>query len=241
MATLIFPTSALANHSWGNYHWARSANPFTLQLGNNLTSNWQTHLGQASSDWNSSTILDTTIVAGQGGKSCKAATGRIEVCNKTYGKNGWLGLAQIWLSGTHITKAVTKVNDTYFNTPTYNTSAWRQLVMCQELGHDFGLDHQDENFDNAPLGTCMDYTSDPAPNQHPNSHDYAQLETIYAHLDTFTTIGQSLTLVGRNPEADPGDDASSWGQLVRSSGRAAIYEKDLGNGHKLLTHVFYAD
>jgi hypothetical protein len=40
------------------------------------------------------------------------------------------------------------VNDTYFNTPKYDTSAWRNLVMCQEVGHTLGLDHQDEDFDN---------------------------------------------------------------------------------------------
>jgi len=33
--------------------------------------------------------------------------------------------------------------------------------MCQELGHDFWLDRQDETFDTPNLGTCMDYTSDP--------------------------------------------------------------------------------
>jgi len=33
--------AALANHSWGGYHWARTANPFTVKLGNNLTtSEW---------------------------------------------------------------------------------------------------------------------------------------------------------------------------------------------------------
>jgi hypothetical protein len=40
--------------------------------------------------------------------------------------------------------------------------------MCQEVGHTFGLDHQDENFNNTNLGTCMDYTNDPSTNQHPN-------------------------------------------------------------------------
>lgn len=37
----------------------------------------------------------------------------------------------------------------------------RCLVTCQEVGHTFGLDHRDENFDNGNLGTCMDYTNDP--------------------------------------------------------------------------------
>ena len=62
---------------------------------------------------------------------------------------------------THITQAITKLNDTYFNTAAYNTPAWRRLVTCQEIAHNFGLDHQDEAFDNPNLGLCMDYTSDP--------------------------------------------------------------------------------
>jgi predicted Zn-dependent protease len=60
------------------------------------------------------------------------------------------------VSGSHIVQGTTKVNDTYFNTATYNTRAWRQLVMCQEVGHTFGLDHQDETFNNPNLGSCMD-------------------------------------------------------------------------------------
>jgi hypothetical protein len=68
-----------------------------------------------------------------------------------------------------------KVNDTYFNTPTYDTTPWRNLVMCQEVGHTLGLDHQDTSFDNPNLGTCMDYASNPLgppDNEHPNKHDY---------------------------------------------------------------------
>jgi hypothetical protein len=29
----------------------------------------------------------------------------------------------------------------------------------------------------------MDYTNDPSTNQHPNAHDYEELDIIYAHLD----------------------------------------------------------
>src|SRR5438094_6445240 len=58
--------AAFATHSWNGYHWARTANPFTLKLGNNLTSaDWQSRLSQTSSDWSKSTVLDTSIVAGQ--------------------------------------------------------------------------------------------------------------------------------------------------------------------------------
>ncbi len=186
-----FASTAAANHSWGGYHWARTSNPFTVKLGNNLDATWQSSLGTTSSDWSQSTVLDTTVVAGQSRGRCKATLGRDEICYNTYGNTGWLGVAQIWLaSGSlHITQGTVKVNDTYFNTSTYNTSAWRNLVMCQEVGHTFGLDHQDENFNNANLGTCMDYTNDPSTNQDPNQHDYDELVTIYTHLDSTTTVG----------------------------------------------------
>ena len=84
------------------------------------------------------------------------------------------------------------MNDTYFNTAQDNTPAWRNLVVCQEVGHTFGLDHQDENFSNPNLGTCMDYTNNPATNQHPNAHDYEELETIDAHFDSTTTVGAAV-------------------------------------------------
>ena len=33
-------TTADATHSWKKYHWARTANPFTVNLGNNVSSGW---------------------------------------------------------------------------------------------------------------------------------------------------------------------------------------------------------
>ncbi|MGH9581037.1 MAG: hypothetical protein ACRD2R_08590, partial [Terriglobales bacterium] len=93
---LAMATALYATHSWGGYHWARTANPFTLKLGDNLTSNWDPYLATASSDWSISSVLDTVIVAGRTtGRKCRPTSGRVEVCNATYGNNGWLGLAQI--------------------------------------------------------------------------------------------------------------------------------------------------
>ena len=193
---------ANADHAWGNYHWARKANPFTLKLGDNVSSKWDSYLATTSSDWSQSSVLDTTIVTGgTNPRNCRPTSGRVEVCNARYGSTGWLGVAQIWLSGSHITQGIAKLNDTYFDTATYNTPAWRNLVMCQEVAHAFGLDHQDENFDNPNLGSCMDYTSDPdgpPSNEHPNAHDFEQLETIYGHTDSTTTVGQSTNKSNRS-------------------------------------------
>ena len=244
LASLTFAgvaSTASATHSWGGYHWARTANPFTIKLGDNVSSAWDSALNDASTDWSYSEVLDTSVVPGSANpKNCRATAGRVEVCNSTYGNNGWLGVASIWITGgTHIAQGTVKLNDTYFNRAQYNTSAWRALVACQEIGHTFGLDHQDTNFNNANLGTCMDYTNDPSANQDPNDHDFAELDIIYAHLDGSTTIGQSA----RNSFAVDVDhnDPRSWGQLVKQSngGRTAIYELDLGGGSKIVTFVIW--
>lgn len=245
---LVMQTPAVANHSWGCYHWPGSQNPRVLTFGDNVSSAWDSYLSTAEADWEQSTVLSTSVVAGGAkSKNCRPGTGKIEVCNSTYGNNGWLGIAQIWISGCHITKGSSKMNDTYFNTPAYNTPAWRRLVMCQEVAHDFGLDHQDENFNNANLGSCMDYTNDPdgpPSNEHPNSHDYAQLQTIYGHVDGAALAGgHEIATTPAPPAMEQIEYATraQWGKLIKSSndGRVQVFELDFGNGNKILTHVFW--
>ena len=227
--TLAFgASSALASHAWGNYHWARSntGTPLSLRVGDNLTtSTWKSSLALASTDWSQSAVLDTTVVPGQARGKCRPTSGRIEVCNDAYGNNGWLGVAQIWLSSGHIVQATTKVNDTYFNTPKYNTATWRNHVMCQEVGHDFGLGHQDES--GADFHTCMDYASAPdADNEHPNQHDYDQLVAIYNHGDGYNSSNGTVTAPG----------ASGAHVVWLTPSHSVEY---LGAGFEIHTHVFW--
>ena len=239
-------TQSTAMHSWGGYHWARTSNPFTLRIGDNVTAQWKPILDTTASDWSKSTVLDLQRATGAGTKRCKPTPGMVQVCNDRYGNNGWLGIAQIWLSGTHITQGTTKLNDTYFNTAKYNTTAWRNLVSCQEVGHTFGLDHQDEDFNNANLGTCMDYTNDPSTNQHPNQHDYDELQIIYSHTDDTTTVAEAVASAAALPRDMVEHDYNvrgQWGKLVRESknGLKEVYVLDFGQGHKLVTFVRWAE
>ncbi|MEN8131582.1 MAG: hypothetical protein ABFS45_15595 [Pseudomonadota bacterium] len=252
LGAMVFSSASMASHAWGNYHWERSSNPLLLDLGDNVDLNWEGHLSTASADWSESSVLDTTIISGSTKpKPCKAMSGNVQVCSERYGANGWLGIASISVSGDHITAGYVKVNDTYFNTPTYNTLEWRQMVMCQEIGHTFGLGHQDENFDNPDLDTCMDYTSDPASNQIPNVHDYEQLNSIYAHFDNTNSGGDNGDSGGCNPRAPWCNGASAadilasiemngpaqWGRLVSEHGPQEVYELDFGGGRKVITFV----
>ena len=242
IAALAFQASPAANHSWNGYHWGRTANPFTVDLGDNLTSNWKDFLNIASSDWSQSTVLNTVVVTGRAKpRNCRPTSGHVEVCNASYGSTGWLGVAQVWVSGSHITQATVKVNDTYFSTSTYNKPELRQMVMCQEVGHTFGLDHQDTNFNNGNLGTCMDYTNDPLgppSNTDPNKHDYDELVAIYSHLDSSTTVGA----IARTGAPSALDHSSDWGQLMKVShgGKTQVFERDFGNGQRVVTFVIWA-
>lgn len=245
-------TAVYAAHSWGSYHWARTANPFTLKLGDNVSTTWDSYLATASSDWSLSSVLDTTIVPGStNSKPCKPKNGQVNVCSNTYGFTGWLGVASIWVNNSHITQGTVKLNDSYFNTATYNTSGWRNFVMCQEIGHTFGLDHQDVIFDNLNLGSCMDYTDDPdgikkaqLSNEHPNQHDYDQLESIYSsHFDTFTTLAQLAASAGKSQEEMGELNDSELGKVLKHDGKGhiSLVEQDLGKGKKLFTFVFWAE
>ena len=256
LPAVLMAVPASASHSWNNYHWARTANPFALQLYKNTSLAWSSsrYVEQAASDWSAvpPTTLTTppgqvlTATVGSAGtqdpRKCPPTNGKVQVCSYNYGYRGWLGVAQIWLSGSHITQGTVKLNDSYFSLSTYDTPAWRHLVACQEIGHTFGLDHQDVINTNPNLGTCMDYTKDPAgagslgplSNEHPNQHDYDELAIIYNHGDSTTTVSLTVVALGQ-----PADD---WGRAVRftKSGKGRIFVKDLGGNQQVVTFVLWA-
>lgn len=237
LAALSAPV--LATHSWGGYHWARTSNnELAVPVGDNVDSRWDAALNSAIADWNASTVIQSPKVAGSTNpKNCKAVPGTIQVCNSSYGRTGWLGIANIWLSNGHISQSTTKLNDTYFNTATYNTPAWRNMVSCQEIGHGYGLDHQDENFDNPNLNTCMDYTSNPQSNQHPNAHDYEMLLAIYNHVDSAMSV-----MKGAAAGAEGGDTPKEWGRPTKFDriGRPIEFVRVVSPTEKVVTHVTWA-
>ncbi len=128
--------------------------------------------------------------------------------------------------------------------------------MCQEIGHTFGLHHQDETHTNTNLGTCMDYTNDPdggaggavgddPSNENPNQHDYDQLAAIiYNHTDTITTVSSTSAASKMPPAANRGNfnSRAEWGRLIRESrnGKLELWERRFGGGAKMFTWVIRA-
>lgn len=254
IALLALPLTASANHSWGKYHWSADAIQ-NLGLGDNVDGAWDSLLSEASADWSASEFVSTSVVAGSNpGTDCTPDTGKVEVCAADYGDNGWLGIAEIWASRRSgiISKGDVRLNNYYYS-PSYadgfyDNAAWRDSVMCQEVGHIFGLDHQDENFYNANLGTCMDYTNDPArddgagTNLAPNAHDYEQLAVIYG--DSGSSSGGPGNGKGR-PSGKGGNnaDASAFGRAIGfdASGRANVFEREVTGGTVVITHVTWTN
>jgi hypothetical protein len=270
----LFTIEVSADHAWGKYHWDLSfeeSKTSPIVLMGSLTGLWPGSLLAAEADWNNGIDeaasvlypLNVSDPSGVNDSDCSPTSGRVEVCNGDYGYNGWLGIASIWATrgkSNHIVQGTVRVNDYYFDSAPYSTEAWRDFVMCQEVGHTFGLDHQDENFSNANLGTCMDYTSNPGggfdslSNIHPNQHDYDELDSIYAHLNETSTDTDEGSGNGNGrgngkkpQQASNGDNRSpnnpsEWGQAVRqdAQGRNSLFVRDLGNNLIIITHVLWA-
>ena len=252
-----------AGHAWGTYHWRKTSSQIAPPVVMNISGAWPTYASRVMSDWNASAVIESPWSYGSisSPKRCTSTTGQIEVCNATYGQNGWLGIAGISLSGGHIIKGYTKLNDTYYNTAKYNTPAWRRMVFCQEVGHDYGLGHVNETFTDPNTGSCMDYTNDPSgtagtngtlSNEYPNSHDYQMLSSIYGHTDSATLVFDDVTADAARPKTveEYMAGADQWGTPIAfdAEGRPSVFflrvAPEHGGHHgreeARLTHVFWA-
>ena len=162
-----------ADHAWGGYHWAGSGDRSPAVVDKTAANDpaRKFNVSAAVQEWRQ---LNTPM------QPVVASSGPVEVVVKN-GSAQWIGLAQIGVSGGHITAGRVTLNSLYYNS--YTAAEW-DYVVCQELGHIWGLDHVDETFGNADQGTCMDYTYNMAQNASPNQHDASMLNSIYAHADS---------------------------------------------------------
>lgn len=255
----LLPTTVDATHSWGPYHWQRtSAAIKNIPVRRYHSAIWVTRYNTAITDWRKSAmtkIRPYTAFIGGVNASCPTVTGAISSCDGSYGNTGWLGLATIYLtSGNHIAKGKSRVNNTYFNRSPYNTTAYRQFVICQEIGHNFGLGHVNEIFNNPNTGSCMDYTNDPdggaggaSPtdknNMHPNAHDYSLINSKHNHIGFIAPEMAAAELaVPRALEAYDPVVESQFGKLVYSAngGRTQRFELEFANGWKAANWVIWA-
>jgi hypothetical protein len=188
---------------------ARTRNPFTVALGDNLDATWDSYLRTQSSHWSHRGV------------------------QRELRQHGWLGVASISVpGGTHITQDTVKLNDTYFTTAQYNTPARRNLVSCQ-VGSTFQLDHQGEDFTNANQPRHVPGLHEhPSTNQNPNKHDWFASWSVSTRTWTPRRPSgrRSRVAVGRKWET-----RSRAGVPARrrpASGQST-YVRDFGGGDKV--------
>ena len=189
------------------YHLKRvDVDPLVLRVQDNhdfyvgeaYTVDWPAIFQTVIADWSESDQISPTVIGGYGGlyldlSAVNKGKTHIKSYNGYYGDTGWLGIAFISIGDFegHIRSGEAYVNEFYiedfywpdggsqytgFNEP----DEW-QGVMCQEIGHEFGLDHTDGD-------TCMNTGAREPMNDTPNDHDAEQLtEMMHDHGDGGTT------------------------------------------------------
>ncbi len=151
-----FPASA----DIGPFKWRAHA-PFTMTIVSSVADPaLQSALTASMGDWSASSVVD--MVYGPQPKR-----GIYVKVVESY-NSGWNGLTVISNDHGYIVGATIYLNRT--NTDQFSQT-FKQHVVCQELGHALGLDHQDGVMD-----SCMGPNAD-AP--HPNARDFADLEAMY--------------------------------------------------------------
>lgn len=250
----LFVMTVNAGHTWNRYHWATTDGIVHLPSVNKVTSDWITSYKTSLDKWEISAHIDhSTRENGDSSASsretCSPTLGKIVTCNYSYGNNGWAGLASINLDRKrHITQGVAKMNDYYMvNDPV----DYRNHVMCQEIGHLYGLGHTSEN--GSSQQTCMDY-SDDINSQWPNGHDYDTLASIYNHFDNYATAAGTTTEPPTEPPADckggwkkcggekpTSGQARDFGIKVSQSGKSQIWVAPGEGGTLWVTHITLAE
>ena len=160
VAVLTLVATASANNAWNGYHWSSDNLAPTV---NDKTSGSLFDVEAAVAEWSGLSTLTPVMTSGKGD---------VDVVVKRMNAN-WLGVAKISVdSAGHIQAGRVELNRLYLNSLT--AVQWDH-VLCQELGHIWGLNH-------APDETCMNSSSLDYPS--PNDHDAVQLNLIYdGHSD----------------------------------------------------------
>jgi len=186
-----------------------------LDVGVNLTPRFAEHLPGVLADlsdprFGNPVRLTAVPGAGKNDGECPHVVGRIEICNLNLGETGGNGFLVIdFDENGFMLAAVAIINDFYFPGPPWEDELIhtedRILILCHELGHAIGLDHQDES--GKSLGTCMDYSGDA---YRLNAHDYIQLARQYGaklhviNVGGVRTAGTSVVIA--SSEAQKADE-----------------------------------
>jgi hypothetical protein len=182
--------------------WRNDGKGLKLTLVNALDEQWNTYFYTALDDWDKGDpdSLNLQMTVGNPSSECTSETGVIKVCNGDYGATSWRGINKVMLENGYIYASAAKMNEFYFKG---EDAFQRQYTMCHEIGHGFGLPHTDENFYNADLGNCMDYTNNPKNNMQPSALNFKFLAELYGTFDGKYTPTNNSTVIESSSPVSP--------------------------------------
>jgi hypothetical protein len=207
-----------------------------LQIVDNLSngSDWHDYLTRYVSEWDDgypdAVTLDVRTDQGYD-PMCRGVVRAMKVCNGDYGPTEWNGINQILTKDGYILSSIAKMNDYYLEG---TNNATKGYTMCHELGHGLGLGHSDEDFNNADMGNCMDYTNDPENNLHPDIYNFEILEGMYGNVNGTATVYDGVVDVGTDVQVSAlryDGDGDDGGRRRYNRGRG---RKGRGKGRKRL-------
>lgn len=155
-----------ASHQWDSYHRANAGVDRLYLSATGYQNIWDEEAVTEGDSWENSTDIDFLYY----GSHYFQCQDHVFTGSYWYGFTGWDGLTELdCVSGSTILSSASVMNRTYVDS--YSNLNLHK-VACHELGHGFGLWHQDA------ADSCM-RASATTGSAYPNSHDIELINSLY--------------------------------------------------------------